>query len=97
MRALVGFSVLSVSVVNAIDYTPRMAGRSRPVLTLVLERKVSDFIAPPKGSRVLEGLCWLSPRTFVLVSDLSKRNYSKRCQKRDQSIHVFRIPTRHRR
>ncbi len=54
MRALVGFSVLSVSVVNAIDYTPRMAGRSRPVLTLVLERKVSDFIAPPKGSRVLE-------------------------------------------
>ena len=40
----------------------------------------------------LEGLCWLSPRTFVAVSDLSKGDYAKRCRKRDQSIHVFRMP-----
>jgi hypothetical protein len=26
------------------------------------------------------------------VSDLSKGDYSKRCRKHDQSIHVFRLP-----
>ncbi len=31
-----------------------MARRSRPVMTLVAERQLSDFIEPPKGSRVLE-------------------------------------------
>ncbi len=31
-----------------------MARQSRPVMTLVAERKLSDFIAPPKGSGVLE-------------------------------------------
>jgi len=30
----------------------------------------------------------------VLVSDLSQPDYPKRCRKRDQSIHVFRIPTK---
>ena len=40
----------------------------------------------------LEGLCWLDARNFVLVSDLSKGDYSRRCRKHDQSIHVFRLP-----
>src|SRR5437016_8064390 len=31
-----------------------MARRSRPVMTLVAERKLSDLIEPPKGSGVLE-------------------------------------------
>ena len=31
-----------------------MARRTRFVLTLVAERKLSDFVAPPKGSSVLE-------------------------------------------
>ena len=31
-----------------------MARRSRPVMTLVTKRKLSDFIAPPQGSGVLE-------------------------------------------
>jgi len=45
----------------------------------------------------LGGLCWLSPRAFV-VSDLCKTDVAnRRCRKRDQSIHVFRIPTRRRR
>lgn len=54
-----------------------------------------DFPRSKKGKRkycTLEGLCWLSPRSLVLVSDLSKGDYSKRCRKRDQSIHVFRLP-----
>lgn len=45
----------------------------------------------------LEGVCWLSPRTFVTVSDLSKGDYAKRCRKRDQSIQVFRMPAAARR
>ena len=33
------------------DYNPRMARRSRPVMTLVTEGRLSDFIAPPEGER----------------------------------------------
>lgn len=61
---------------------------------------IYDFPSTKKGKPkycTLEGVCWLSPRTFVLVSDLSKESHPKRCRKRDQSIHVFRIPTRQRR
>ena len=35
-------------------YDDGMARRTRPVLTLVAERKLSDLITPPKGSSVLE-------------------------------------------
>jgi hypothetical protein len=58
---------------------------------------IYDFPRSRKGKPkycTLEGLCWLSPRTFVLVSDLSKGDYAQRCRKRDQSIHVFRMPSR---
>ena len=54
-----------------------------------------DFPRNKKGKHkycTLEGLCWLDARSFVLVSDLSKGDYSKRCRKHDQSIHVFRLP-----
>ncbi len=57
--------------------------------------KIYDFPRSKKGKPkycTLEGLCWLSPRSFVMVSDLSKDHYHKRCSKRDQSIHIFRIP-----
>ena len=37
-----------------IDYTRRMPQRSRPVMTLVVERRLSDLITPPAGSEVLE-------------------------------------------
>jgi hypothetical protein len=59
---------------------------------------IYDFPTTRKGKPkycTLEGLCWLSPSAFVLVSDLDKRNDAKRCRKRDQSIHVFRLPARH--
>jgi len=54
-----------------------------------------DFPRSKKGRTkycTLEGVCWLTARTFVAVSDLSKGDYAKRCRKRDQSIHVFRLP-----
>jgi hypothetical protein len=61
---------------------------------------IYDFPRTRKGYPkycTLEGLCWLSPRTFVLVSDLCNGDYTKRCRKRDQSIHIFQVPTRQRR
>lgn len=57
--------------------------------------RLYDFPRTKKGRPrycTLEGLCWLSDTTFVLVSDLSKRSYRAGCSKRDQSIHVFRLP-----
>ena len=57
--------------------------------------RVYDFPRTRKGNPrycTLEGLCWLSDRTFVLVSDLSKRRYRKGCRKTDQSIHIFTLP-----
>jgi hypothetical protein len=66
--------------------------------TMAGRGSIYDFPRNKKGKPkycTLEGLCWLSARTFVLVSDLSKDGYGKRCRKRDQSIHVFRIPARH--
>jgi hypothetical protein len=58
---------------------------------------IYDFPRTGKGNPkycTLEGLCWLTARTFVLVSDLAGEDFPKRCRKREQSIHVFRIPTR---
>ena len=40
----------------------------------------------------IEGVSWLSANTFVTVSDLTKRGYAPRCGRKDQSIHLFRLP-----
>jgi len=40
----------------------------------------------------VEGIAWVSADTFVMVSDLKKHILPKRCGKKDQSIHVFRLP-----
>jgi hypothetical protein len=61
------------------------------------EGAVYDFPATKRGKPkycTLEGLSWLSNTMFVMVSDLSKRDHSKRCSKRDQSIHIFRLSRR---
>jgi hypothetical protein len=57
--------------------------------------KMYEFPRTKKGHikyQTLEGLCWLTDRSFVCVSDLSKGGYKKRCRKTDQSIHVFKLP-----
>ena len=52
----------------------------------------------PRGKKgklqycTVEGVSWLSANTFVMVSDLSKRGYAPRCGRKDQSVHVFRLP-----
>lgn len=40
----------------------------------------------------VEGIAWLSQDTLVAVSDRKKRGQRNRCAKKDQSIHLFRIP-----
>jgi hypothetical protein len=62
--------------------------------TIAGSGRIYDFPRTRRGNPrycTLEGLCWLSDRRFVLVSDLSKSRYRKKCGKRDQSIHVFRM------
>jgi hypothetical protein len=63
--------------------------------TIAGKGKTYEFPRTKKGKRkyrTLEGLCWLTDRSFVCVSDLSKRRYRRRCRKIDQSIHVFKLP-----
>ena len=41
----------------------------------------------------VEGICWLNPNQIVVVSDKCKTSTQpKRCQQKEQSIHIFNIP-----
>ena len=63
--------------------------------TIVGEGTTYDFPRTKKGKRrygSLEGVCWLTDRSFVCVSDLSKPHAKKRYRKTDQSIHLFTLP-----
>jgi len=65
--------------------------------TIAGEGTTYDFPRTKKGKLkygTLEGLCWLTDRSFVCVSDLLKRHSPKRFRKTDQSIHVFKLPGR---
>ena len=67
---------------------------SRESWSIKGEGRIYDFPRTRRGNPkycTLEGLCWLSNTRFVLVSDLSKSKYRKKCGKRDQSIHIFRL------
>ena len=63
--------------------------------TITDEGQTYDFPRTKKGKikyATLEGLCWLTDRSFVCVSDLAKPDSKKRHRKTDQSIHVFELP-----
>jgi hypothetical protein len=47
---------------------------------------------PKRSYGNVEGIAWLSADTLVAVSDRRKRGQPGRCAKKDQSIHIFRIP-----
>ena len=68
--------------------------------TIAGKGKVYDFPLTKKGKPkycTLEGLFWLSPSTFVMVSDLVKGPYPRRCSKKDQTLHIFKLPRASRR
>jgi hypothetical protein len=48
---------------------------------------------PNKSYRNVEGIAWLDRHTLVAVSDRKKKRQPGRCSDKDQSIHLFRIPT----
>ena len=78
-------SRLWLGILRRRDWTIAGAGR------------VYDFPRTGKGKLrycTVEGLCWLSPTTFVVVSDLAGPECSKRCRRTSESIHVFRLPGR---
>ncbi len=47
---------------------------------------------PKKGYCNVEGIAWLSPDTLVMVSDEKKKRQPDVCAKKDQSIHIFKVP-----
>jgi hypothetical protein len=49
---------------------------------------------PSKRYGNVEGIAWLTPDTLVAVSDRTSANQPTRFAKKDQSIHVFRIPAK---
>lgn len=49
---------------------------------------------PSKRYGNVEGIAWLTPDTLVAVSDRTSTDQPSRCAKKDQSIHVFRIPAK---
>ena len=62
--------------------------------TIAGEGQTYDFPRTRNGKikyATLEGICWLSDRSFVCVSDFAKPDSKKRHRKTDQSIHVFTL------
>jgi hypothetical protein len=47
---------------------------------------------PSKSYGNVEGIAWLTPNTLVAVSDRRSADQPDRFAKKDQSIHMFRIP-----
>jgi hypothetical protein len=47
---------------------------------------------PAKGYGNVEGIAWLSNDMIVAVSDQKKKQQAVICARKDQSIHIFRIP-----
>jgi len=41
----------------------------------------------------VEGVSWIAPDQVVMVSDKAKPEQDHRCRAKDQSIHIFRIPS----
>jgi hypothetical protein len=56
------------------------------------------FPRDPKGRIIycnLEGVTWLPDRRLVVVSDKAKSDeQASRCRRKDQSIHIFKLPAR---
>lgn len=67
-------------------------GRIDRSLRAVVRGSGTVYRFPKKSYGNVEGVAWLDDRTLVAVSDRRKAGQPKRCARKDQSIHVFRIP-----
>jgi len=77
-----------VSQESARLWVARLDGRTHKVIAG--SGQVYRF--PDKNYRNVEGIDWLAEDTLIAVSDRMKTGQPARCAKKDQSIHVFRIP-----
>ena len=73
------------------------AGRLAPSQWRVMDDgAVYQFPRDEDGRRVycnVEGVSWLSDTHVVVVSDKAKSDQKRRCRSKEQSIHVFALPT----
>jgi len=58
----------------------------------IVKGSESVYRFPAKGYCNVEGIAWLSNGMLVAVSDQKKKRQPKVCGRKDQSIHIFRIP-----
>lgn len=89
-----------IAVISQMDSRLWIGRLRRGTWTIAGDGRIYEFPRTKKGKIrycTLEGLSWLSDRTFLTVSDLSKRHYRSSCGKKDQSIHIFSLPRARRR
>ncbi len=77
-----------VSQASARLWTGRIDARTR----FLVPGSEAVYRFPKRSYRNVEGIAWLSEDTLVAVSDKRKARQPARCARKDQSIHVFRIP-----
>jgi hypothetical protein len=58
----------------------------------IVPESSATYRFPSRSYGNVEGIAWVSPDTLVAVSDRKKKHQPDRCAKKDQSIHLFRIP-----
>jgi len=61
---------------------------------LLVDGSQAVYRFPKKSYGNVEGIAWLSEDTLVCVSDKKKKRQPEKCAAKDQSIHIFRIPSR---
>jgi len=80
--------VAIVSQESARLWVARIDERARAVI----RGSEAIYRFPSRSYGNVEGIAWLSADTLVAVSDRRKLDQPSRCAKKDQSIHIFRIP-----
>jgi hypothetical protein len=81
--------VAVVSQASARVWTARVDTRARAIVS----GSEAVYRFPKRSYGNVEGIAWLSADTLVAVSDRRTARQPRRCARKDQSIHVFRLPS----
>ena len=68
-------------------------GRLDPKTRTLIRGSGAVYRFPGRNYCNIEGIDWLSDDTLIAVSDRRQKDQPARCERTDQSIHVFRIPS----
>ncbi len=91
--AMNGDRIAVVSQVTSALWTGGLAPSTWDVTD---EGTTHDFPRDAQGEIIYgtaEGVSWIAPDQIVVVSDKAKPEQSHRCRAKDQSIHIFKIPS----